>query len=555
MKIQSKITAFLLLIVLVFILFAFFQFQSQNKSFSTLLQDTKKQQIALFDKLLDVEGKNTEVFVRDYTFWDEMVDFISSKDKAFAEENIDTGAETFDADVVKVYDTKRALIYEMEGEGVLFPPQVFDQLDKDRFVHFFVAVGDKVIEIRGATVHPTDDALRLTAPEGYFFAGRVLDEDYIGVLADIAKSSVSILSTSSKALSDRNNLNAVDSKMGYVSYIRDLPGWDGNSVGYLYVEKTFFGISQFYAALTKQFWTFGIFLFALILFVFFFLEKFVTRPLRILSRSIRDQNTKPIEGMREEKSEFGDLADVVIRFSEKIDVAKTEFVSLVSHQLRTPLTIVGWYIERLEKLLKKEAITNPKGDEYVKGISLANKRMVELVNATVEISRIESGHLNLRLTEVDLAHIVDEVVHELAPALEKNQISFEKKYDADLPHPILDERLVFIIIENLLSNAVKYTEEGGRISLKISKEVGGVGIAITDTGIGISSEDTDKIFKKLFRTEIAREKDPEGSGLGLYIAKALAVTLGGDIELTSVLGEGTTFLVNLPLFTPKKGNT
>ncbi len=549
MKIQSKITTFLSLIVIIFILFAFYQFQSQNKSFSALLLDTKKDQAALFDQLLEVEGKNTEVFVRDYTFWDEMVDFISSKDKSFAEENIDTGAETFNASLVKVYDAKRALIYEVEGKGISLPPQIFDQLDAERFVHFFIPSLDKVIEIRGATVHPTDDAERKTQPRGYFFAGRILDDEYLEVLADITKSSVSIIPLGSLPA----NLDTSNSKEGYVSYVRNLPGWSGERVGYLYVEKTFFGISQFYAALIRQFWTFSAFLLVLILFVYIFLVRFVAKPLTVLSRSIRDQNTKPIEGMKEEKSEFGDLAGVVIRFSEKIDVAKTEFVSLVSHQLRTPLTIVGWYIERLEKLLKQEKISNPKGDEYVKGIAEANRRMVELVNATVEISRIESGHLNLRLTEIDLTHVVDEIVHELAPTIEKNKILFEKKYDFDLPRPILDERLVFIIIENILSNAVKYTEEGGNITLEISKEIDGVLIEISDTGIGIAPDDQDKIFKKLFRTEIAREKDPEGSGLGLYIAKALAETLGGSIELSSILGEGTTFRIKLPLFTPRSG--
>ena len=538
------------LIVIVFILFAFYQFQSQNQSFSVLLQDTKKQQVALFDKLLEIEGKNTEVFVRDYTFWDEMVDFISSKDKTFAEENIDTGAETFNASVVEVYDAKRTLIYGLQNDDVVIPTQVFDQLDKERFAHFFMRVGDGIVEIRGATVHPTEDAERKTNPRGYFFAGRILDEEYTQVLADITRGSVTIFSSLPK---NADELDTIDSSRGYISFVRGLSGWDGVPVGHLRVEKEFLGISQFYTSLLKQFWTFSTFLFALIVVVYIFLVRFVARPLRILSRGIRDQNTKPIEGMKEEKSEFGDLAGLVLRFSEKIDIAKTDFVSLISHQLRTPLTIIGWYIERLEKFLKNENRLEDKGGEYVKGISEANKRMVSLVNATVEISRIESGNLHLKLEEIDLPCIVDEVVEELTPTMTSKNISFEKKYEENIPRPVLDERLVFIIIENVLSNAVKYTDKDGSISLYISGEKNSVRINVTDTGIGISPSDQVNIFKKLFRTENAKKKDPEGSGLGLYIAKAMAETQGGTIELSSLEGKGATFSIKLPLSVPKKG--
>ncbi len=547
MKIQSKITSLLSLIVVVFILFAFYQFNNQNNSFTVLLEDTKKQQAVLLDKLLEVEGKNIEVFVQDYTFWDQMVSFISSKDERFAKENIDTGAETFNADTVEVYNTKHVLVYAVEGDGVVIPPEVFTQLDTDRFIHFFMNVEGKVVEMRGATVHPTDDVERKTTPRGYFFAGRVLDSDYITTLAGITESSIEI------NLTQARGFDTIDTTRGHISFVHSLAGFDDIPVGYLHVEKTFFGISQFYAAFLKQFWVFSGFLLVLILFAYVFLNRFVARPLSTLSQSIRDQNTKPIEGMKEEKSEFGDLAGLVLRFSEKIDTAKTDFVALVSHQLRTPLTIIGWYMERLQKLLTKQGWVDAKSDEYISGIFEANKRMVELVNATVEISRIESGHVTLKVTQVDLIRVIDEVSRELAPIILKKQISFNKKYDADLPRPMLDERLVFIIVQNLLSNALKYTDMHGSVTVAVLNQGSGVQISVIDSGIGISSLEQGKIFEKLFRTENARAKDPEGSGLGLYISKALTKTLGGTIEFTSNPDKGTTFVVHLPLSIPKQG--
>lgn len=249
---------------------------------------------------------------------------------------------------------------------------------------------------------------------------------------------------------------------------------------------------------------------------------------------------------------------------KEIDKSKTEFVSLASHQLRTPLSAINWYAEML--LDGDAGQMNEEQKQYVDEIYKGNKRMVGLVEALLNVSRIDLGTFMVEPEPVKLVDISKSVVKELQPMIQKKAMHIEEHY-AELPVVQADPRLTRIIFQNLLSNAVKYTPENGTVSIDVREYKGGsmfdkkqiqadcIGITIADNGYGIPESQHDKIFDKLFRADNVKVKDTEGTGLGLYLVLAIIKEIGGDIWFTSKEDAGTTFFVVLPLSMHKKQGT
>ncbi len=233
---------------------------------------------------------------------------------------------------------------------------------------------------------------------------------------------------------------------------------------------------------------------------------------------------------------------------KEIDRAKTEFVSLASHQLRTPLSSINWYTEILQTDESDNLNDNQK--KFIQEICDANKRMIELVNALLNVSRIEMGTLDVEPKEIDFKEIAESVVKESKILFENKKVILETDYDKDLPLINADPKLVRMIFQNLLSNSAKYTPEKGKVSLRVGFEEKfpeHIMIKVSDTGYGIPEYQKEKIFTKLFRADNAKERDAEGTGLGLYIVKSIVDNVKGKIWFDSEEGKGTTFYVLIPL--------
>ncbi len=239
-----------------------------------------------------------------------------------------------------------------------------------------------------------------------------------------------------------------------------------------------------------------------------------------------------------------------------IDKAKTEFVSLASHQLRTPLSTVSWYTEMfldgdVGKITEKQK-------KYLKEIYTSNQRMVELVNALLNVSRLELGTFVVEPEPTDIIKLTESVLGEQKPQINKRKLKVSMVFDKTMPLIPADPKLLRMVVQNLLSNAVKYTPEDGKIEFSISldKEKKNVLIKVSDTGYGIPQNQQNKIFTKLFRADNVKEKDTEGTGLGLYIVKSIIEHSGGKVWFRSEENKGTTFYITLPLTgMPKKDGT
>lgn len=255
------------------------------------------------------------------------------------------------------------------------------------------------------------------------------------------------------------------------------------------------------------------------------------------------------------KDEQGNVIGCVVVFrnitkEREMDRAKSEFVSLASHQLKTPTTGIKWYLDMV--LSGDVGKLRPKQEEYFQKIYRGNERLIKLIDAFLNVSRIELGTIAIRPEPLNLKEVANSVLDELKAQRIKKKLSVTKHYDTDLPMINADPQLMRIILENLFSNAVKYTPEHGKIDVKITKQKSEVLITVTDTGYGIPKDQQLKIFSKLFRADNVQDKDTDGTGLGLYIVKSILEKSGGRIWFESEENKGTTFYVAIPLAGMKK---
>jgi PAS domain S-box-containing protein len=239
----------------------------------------------------------------------------------------------------------------------------------------------------------------------------------------------------------------------------------------------------------------------------------------------------------------GLLTLVDITKQKEIDKAKTEFVSLASHQLRTPITAIKWNIELLSGALKERL---SEGEfQYLEKIDHSVTRMDTLVTDFLSVSKLELGTFEVNPIAVSLTPFFNSILESHEKTAEARQITIEREWiDGDTV--VADPHLLDMAINNLISNAIKYTRDGGVV--RISSELQGSHriISIADTGMGIPASEHDRIFTKIFRASNAKNEVPEGTGLGLYIAREAVRVMGGDITFVSTEGKGTTFTILLP---------
>jgi signal transduction histidine kinase len=653
---------FLLSFLFFLFLIAFFVFRSfEKRTLVLLFEKTAQDKEAVFDNILTLRGKSLETLAFDYTYWDELVEFIKSSDNEWGKNNLDTCLDTYDTNIVWVFKLDYALRYSVndlkddtlsqlplfKGEGIF--KKFF--AEENRFCHFFINTEKGVMEIRGATVHPSTDSERKTAPVGYFFTGRLWGQEYISELSKLTESKMRILSfTDRQSVMEKSNL-----QNGVIAFSRVLTAWDGSPLKKLSVWTISSSINDFNQR-SKQYLFLNLLFSLLIIGVFaIFTLSWIGSPLRLISNTLKTENLSYIMKLQEDKTEFGDISRLIANFfSQKNELSNeighrmkiesdlisskesfhniversndgiivtdsdkiVRFVNLAAEsflggngllgknfiypvvpgaieeieilrngkdkgvgEMRVTETQwdrnIGYLISILDITKQKEIekqqrlaelgklvadmaheVNNPlmviSGNaqvalmEHIENQDLKNNlelmlqeslRAKNIIQRLLKFSRPSKGLLK----EVDIHKSIDEIIALLERQFNVHGIEIRREYVKNPPLLILDEHQLQEVFVNLFNNAREAMPKGGVIEISSSLEEEYLKIDFKDTGIGIPQEIIGRIFEPFFTT---KEK---GTGLGLPLCYGIIKSYNGDLEITSVSGQGTTISILLPL--------
>ena len=276
-------------------------------------------------------------------------------------------------------------------------------------------------------------------------------------------------------------------------------------------------------------------------------EEHLLHSERTLMMTVRDLQ-KERQLAEEQSQRLAELADKYASEKTRAETAnrsKSEFLANMSHELRTPLNAVIGFSE-----IMAQEMFGPMGaakyTEYAHDINKSGQFLLDVINDILDMSKIEAGRVELELSEVDISTMVEEVLRLMGPRAAESKITLICDVEAEAPFTA-DRRALKQVFINLISNAVKFTPEGGKVTIKARQTDETVSVQIIDTGIGIPQRDIEKLGRPFEQVENQFTKSKGGSGLGLAISKSLLDLHGGELDITSKVGRGTTVFVTLPL--------
>ena len=278
-----------------------------------------------------------------------------------------------------------------------------------------------------------------------------------------------------------------------------------------------------------------------------FLSRRILTPVEQIGRTAERISASNLSERIDEsriKTELGRLAHVLNRMFERLQASfdrQARFTADASHELRTPTAVV---LAQTELALAKQR-SPEEYCEALAGCQRAAKRMESLVEGLLTLTRVDTGQLGLRRDPVDLRQVVENSVTLLKPLADQKQV--ELKCDLQVVHVVGDAERLSQVVTNLLNNAITYNREGGKVGLcLVASEDGNVTLTISDTGVGIAKDNLPHLYERFYRGDKARTSSG-GIGLGLAICHEIVHSHGGTIEVKSMVEEGTTFIVRLPM--------
>ncbi len=368
---------------------------------------------------------------------------------------------------------------------------------------------------------------------------------------EVTKISKSILSSMSKGerYNEYGNLSGIYLKHYYTVGAPVLVGNQRKTIGYVFCSAPADIISQLIADVVKMFLIACVFSIVASCIIIYVITRILARPLRQMSRAAKSfgQGDFSVRVDYYSSDEIGELALSFNQMADslaELEMARKSFIANVSHELKTPMTTIGGFIDGiLDGTIPKE-----EEKQYLSLVSDEVKRLSRLVRAMLNVTKIEAGETKLNAEPINIRDIIITTLFNFEKNIDDKNIEIKSLAEMEKIVVLGDEDLIHQVVYNLIDNAVKFCNEGGYLEFSSAKDNELAFIHIKNSGSGISREEINHVFDRFYKTDKSRSLDKNGVGLGLNIVKSILDLHGGNITVGSVLGEYTEFIIGLPLY-------
>lgn len=549
--IYGKIIAYIISVGIIFVALFMLLFQYKTKSEKQVIAISQKQFEREVNYLFELSSLPMIQTTYDYSYWDDFVSAINKRNIKWIKKNI-TLTNSFNYEYICVYDKEFNLLCDLSSyskkQDYYIPKDTLESIEKHKNSHFFSNSSGGLMEISFTSIHPTNDPQHNKTPAtGYLVVGRRLNISYLNKMAEVFGSKVNLNTTKTDAVKGDEIIS---------SYI-PLHNWDGTYTSCLTFNRLLH--HNFRTTKILIYFIFFCILLTLIISVLF-TRKSILKPIRLTTDILESENADSIIQLKQYPNEFGRIGELFERFvdqkaelraakekSQESDRLKSAFLANMSHEIRTPMNGILGFAE----LLKKPNITGLEQQKYLKIIERSGARMLNIVNNIVDISKIESGVIEINNKVTNINDQIEFLISFFAPEIENKglRLVYSKSIPTENTYIKTDAEKLYGILTNLLKNAIKHTHKGAvelGYRLKTEGEQHMLEFFVTDSGNGIPKDRLEIIFDRFMQADMSNKTAYQGAGLGLSISKAYVEMLGGKIWVESEHGVGSTFRFTIP---------
>lgn len=553
MRLRFKLLIVTLITILVLLSTILIVVYLNNRQKQILLESHTSQLKENFDTYINIKTKTLFQAANDYTFWDEMIGFVQSKDTKWANENLNTMLQTFNLNAFWVFDTLHTNVYydksrqDNDLQEIAFSKAFFDSLHKARFIHTFELYNGKPVEIVGATIHPTFDVGRKTVPRGYFIVAKIWDKQTL-------EEGQKVLSVKLSLASD----NTASECPGRIIVFKPLWNWQDKLVTFIKVSKDYTFLQE-YDNTSFRLLAFILISAVLVLTILIYVSSaWINKPLQLIEAILKNNLAGDVTKLNRFGKEFSQIGHVIDNFftkNEELRIAKenavrsdklkTLFLSNMSHEIRTPMNgIIG-----CSELLINDSKTIEERSLYVHSIKSSCNDLLQRIEDILDASEIEVGQICVNRENFKLSVLFQSVEQGFVKKMDNREtkgIKFVCKATEGDVELFSDQHLIHKILSHLLDNALKFTKQGS-IETGYSQTDSQIIFYVKDTGIGIPDDKLTIVFDNFRQADESITRSFGGNGLGLSVCKGLVELLGGKIRVESKIKKGSTFYFSIPL--------
>lgn len=497
------------------------------------------------NSLVKLNSENYSSLIVEITYWDEFVNFVKTKDLNWFNSSIASNLDNYKVEYICAYDTESNLLTQVATPKIksknFIPKEAISKLLTKKIDKFYLNIPEGIVEIYGATIHPSNDPYKnKTKPSGCFFMVRLLDNEYFSNFEKISSSTIQFY-------------NGINHKYKAVTYLLPLKNYNNTLIKTLFFKRDY----------NIDFWvTKSILLIITIALIlswciyYHFANKWSKLPLSFIKKILKNNDQSAIQSLKNIKGEFryigklfeeNQIKNKELEFAkikaEESDKLKTAFLMNLSHEIRTPMNAILGFSE----LLNQNNLTEKERKEYVNIIKTSGKNLVEIIDDLVEMSKIDSNNIKPNYTIFNINEFINYIKETYELSYSNSNVNFKIETNIDeFPLMITDKVKVQEIICNLLNNAFKFTNKGF-VNLTINLDANELNVSVQDSGQGIPKSFQENVFKRFSKINSKGISANEGLGLGLAISKAYTDMLKGTISFKSQEAFGTTFFLTLPV--------